>query len=148
MKAKYAGKCPRCKAYFKEGAEIISDNNRWYPVDCESCAKLKVDLNSLIFNYWDTTFNTITHLEINCQTGFERGNAHEDVGVEWTLTLPNIPHHWMSTTGWRKGSTDKPINFTATSLMQVVNKAVEFLIWYKEQRVKQSQIDSESDRRT
>jgi hypothetical protein len=133
INAKFRGECPRCGETFSKGVPIISDNKRWYPVDCEGCERQKKDFNSLVFARANVPMDTVTHVLINCETGFERSGSHESVGIEWTIELQHIPHHYLSTAGWRRGATDKRIKFTGKTLMIAMGKVSDFLMWYNEQ---------------
>ena len=76
-------------------------------------------------------------VQISCHVDFEpHGIASETWEVIWFLQLPQIPHHWPSTTGWRKGTTDKPISFSGRTLSEVIIKATVFLKETKQQGVK------------
>ena len=67
-------------------------------------------------------------IQITCGVGFEpHGRASETWELWWKLTLPQVPHHWRSTTRWRVGTTEKPIQFTGETFDQVVSQAIEFL---------------------
>ena len=67
-------------------------------------------------------------IRLSCQVDFEpHGRASETWEVEWVLTLPQIPHHWRSTAGWRKGTTDAPIRFQGRTATNVIARAISFL---------------------
>jgi hypothetical protein len=58
------------------------------------------------------------------------GCASETWETIYTLTLNTIPHHWLSTTGWRLGETSEAIRFSGRTLSDVVDKAARFLEWF------------------
>jgi len=65
---------------------------------------------------------------VSCGVGFEpHGRASETWEIYWTLVLPQIPYHWKSTNGWRRGSTKEPISFKGRTFDDVVSKAKAFL---------------------
>ena len=67
-------------------------------------------------------------LKIVCGVAFEpHGSASETWEEYWTLTLVQIPHHWKSLTGWRRGKVDDPIMFKDCTLESVVAQAIAFL---------------------
>lgn len=67
-------------------------------------------------------------IRLSCQVDFEpHGRASETWEVVWFLTLPQIPHHWRSTSGWRKGTTDAPIQFKGRTATRVIARAISFL---------------------
>ncbi len=67
-------------------------------------------------------------IRISCQVGFEpHGRASETWEVVWFLTLPQIPHHWKSLSGWRRGTTDAPIQFKGRGPVEVIARATAFL---------------------
>jgi len=70
---------------------------------------------------------------VNIRVGndFEpHGRASEDWEIIWTLTLPTVPFHWLSTTGWRLGQSNAGMLFNGETLDEVVDKATEFMDWY------------------
>lgn len=133
MKAKYSGKCRLCLTSFGIGAEIISDGDNWYPVDCEGCAKNSVNLTRLLrrsYGLLGPESEGKPLIEIELISGFELGGAYECWGTKWIATLPHIPHHWESTAGWQIGTTDLPMTFKGGSLMDIASRMVTFLAWY------------------
>ena len=67
-------------------------------------------------------------IRLSCKVEFEpHGRASETWEWAWYLVLPQIPHHWKSTTGWRRGTTDQPMRFKGRTAQEVTNKAAAFL---------------------
>lgn len=60
------------------------------------------------------------------------GRASEDWEIIWTLTLPTVPFHWLSTTGWRPGQSDAGMRFNGRTLADVLNRATAFMDWYEQ----------------
>ena len=58
------------------------------------------------------------------------GLASEDWEITRTLTLHTVPFHWLSTTGWQQGTTDKGMRFYGRTLDESVDKATKFLAWW------------------
>ena len=83
--AKYPGKCRRCGMRFSKGAAIYCDDGYWYPVDCEGCRKMEIDLEYLV------PWAGIVHpkegaFTITCAYEFEpHGRATEDFELTWKL---------------------------------------------------------------
>ena len=72
--------------------------------------------------------STKKHIEIVCGCAFEpHGRASETWEIYWTLTLPHIPYHWRSTTGWRKGENDRAMWFQDRTFSSVVDQTIRFL---------------------
>jgi len=65
---------------------------------------------------------------IRCYCDFEgHGRASETWEEHWELKLPQVPHHYKSTSGWKKGNTDLPIRFHGRTFSEVVSRAKDFL---------------------
>ena len=60
------------------------------------------------------------------------GRASETWEDVWFLTLHTIPHHWMSTTGWRLGTTPDGICFSGRTEEEVRAMAIGFVEWWKD----------------
>lgn len=66
-------------------------------------------------------------LKLYLRSEFEpHGRASETFEFVWRLELGTIPFHWLSTTGWQKGNTDKPMSFEGRSATEVIAKAKAF----------------------
>lgn len=67
-------------------------------------------------------------IKVVCGVDFEpHGRASETWEIVWKLTLPQIPLHWKSTTGWRPGTADKSMFFSGRTFNDVVQQAISFL---------------------
>jgi len=67
-------------------------------------------------------------IRVSCCVGFEpHGIASETWEIFWKLELPQIPYHWKSTAGWRRGATDKPMTFSGRTFENIVQRAIVFL---------------------
>lgn len=69
-----------------------------------------------------------TFIKIECGTEFEpHGRASETWEVWWRLTLLGVPWYWLSTKGWRKGTSNKDMDFFDSDLDKVMDRAIKFL---------------------
>jgi hypothetical protein len=67
-------------------------------------------------------------IRVTCGVAFEpHGRASEAWEIFWKLVLPFYYWSWKSTTGWRRGNTDDPMEFTGRTFESVVSKAIAFL---------------------
>jgi hypothetical protein len=81
----------------------------------------------------------VTHgqsfIELRCYCDFEgHGRASEDWEEHWTLELPQMPFHWMSTKGWKMGGpkdSSSGMRFHGKTSQQVINAAMGLLIWWR-----------------
>ena len=58
------------------------------------------------------------------------GLASETWEIVWTLTLHTVSYHFLLTTGWQRGTSDKGMRFSGRTLDEVVAKATRFLEWF------------------
>jgi hypothetical protein len=69
-----------------------------------------------------------TFVDIKYKVGFEPdGRASETWDGYWEVALVQIPHHWRSTKGWVRGTTDHPITFGGATIGSAINNASTFL---------------------
>jgi len=55
--------------------------------------------------------------------------------AEWVLALPTIEHHYKNLiSGWRKGSSDLPMMFSARTAKGAIDSAIEFVKEIQEYR--------------
>lgn len=86
------------------------------------------DLASLIPRKADMTM-----LSIRLDYDFEpHGRASETWEDIWTVSIPEVRSHWMSTNGWKAIRGTHGMLFRGHTLHQAVCKAGEFMQWYNE----------------
>ena len=138
MEAKYSGKCARCLTPFSVGADIYSDNKRWYVVNCRGCAKKGADLNSHLYKmaFPGPGTHDENYVEITCTCKFE-AYCHDSWGLEWKVTLPLMPGYfnWSNdwTSGWNPSQSKKPFSCKGETLNGVISKTMAFISWYATQ---------------
>jgi len=69
-----------------------------------------------------------TFFTLRCYCDFEgHGRASETWEEHWRLTIPNIPYHWRTTNGWRKGTAKGGMRFHGRTPGVVIQRALRFL---------------------
>lgn len=72
---------------------------------------------------------------LRCSVDFEpNGRASETWEEYWTIELPYTPYYWEGTKGWNKGSEKAVTSFKASTLDNVIKKAIYYLENYPEHK--------------
>jgi hypothetical protein len=73
-----------------------------------------------------------TIIEIRLGHDFEpHGIASETWENVWSVTLPTVPGHWMSTQGWTRGKWGLGMKFEGRTLLAPLAQALAFAEWLK-----------------